>query len=55
LAVVLFGFFERVMNGFWGLRLAPRLCQEENIHYSKKFVIELLRQFNRLLRQSLLP
>jgi hypothetical protein len=53
--VGLFGFFERVMNGFCGPRLAAKLCRESNMHYSKKLVIGLLRQFNGLLRQFSLP
>jgi hypothetical protein len=48
-------FFERVMNGFCGSRLAARLCQKENISFSKKLVIEPLRQSYGLLRQSSLP
>jgi len=47
--------FERGKNGFCGPRLTARLCQEENIHDSKKLVIELLRQPFELLRQSSLP
>jgi hypothetical protein len=53
--LVLCCFFERVMDGLCGPRLAARLCQKENMHYSKKLIIELLRQFNGLLRQFLLP
>ena len=38
------GFFERVMDGFGGPRLAASLCQEGNQHYSKRLVIEPGRQ-----------
>jgi hypothetical protein len=43
------------MDGFCGPRPATRLFQEEIIHYSKKLVIEPLRQFIELLRQFSLP
>jgi hypothetical protein len=49
--VGLLGFFKRVMDGFCGPRPAAILFQEEIIQYSKKLVIEPLRQFIELLRQ----
>jgi hypothetical protein len=41
------------MDGYCGPRPAAILFQEETIHYSKKLVIEPLRQFIELLRQSI--
>ena len=50
---VLLDFFKRVIDGFCGPRPVTRLFQEGIIHYFKKLVIEPLRQFNGLLRQSI--
>jgi hypothetical protein len=55
LVLVLLGFFERVMDGLCGSRLAARPSQEENMQHSKKLVIEPLRQSIELLRQYLWP
>jgi hypothetical protein len=54
LLVGLVEFFERAMNGFCGPGFAARRCSLRRLGYFKKLVIEPLRLFLELLRQSLI-